>query len=262
MGDENTPPKSSVQTDLFCSCGYNLYAQVVHVDERLGIPVCRCPECGRYHALNTLQPAQSPWLARLGLLVLAIYSLLVLWGMVMVHLGLGAMQYGFVASIEESARSTRSGWYHGSSMLEQLWWQWLPEIVFILCAITGFIYMMLATAFFWHWRRDAYWRLLIVPVLSGGIIFWIGVEDHDRSFLHDMAIWRVAGAVVAVMFGMGLGVRWGRKTVRGLLMLLLPPRVRQSLAFLWLVDGKPAPGLETPAANPAPARQQPPSPVE
>ncbi|MGA2498794.1 MAG: hypothetical protein ABSH20_13710 [Tepidisphaeraceae bacterium] len=247
---------SSVQTDLFCTCGYNLYMQVVHVDERLGIPICRCPECGRYHAMNTTLPAQSPWTARVGVLLMAGYVLFMLYGVVMTTFGIGAIQYGFVAVVEESTRVLTREWYSQASLAEQLWWRWLPGIMFAVCMIAGFLYMMLAATFFWHWRRDSYWNLLVVGPLTAGIVCWIGLENQDRAFMGNTTIWRLTGGLVAVMLGMGLGVFWGRKVVRGLLTCVLVPRARQSLAFLWLVDGKPAPGLG------AAARQQPCSPVE
>ncbi len=242
MGEE-TNRTSSLQTDLFCTCGYNLHMQVVHVDEQLGIPVCRCPECGRYHAMNTMQPVQSPWTARFGVLLMAGYVLFLLYGAIMAMVGLGAIQYGFVLACEESIVAVKSQWYAQASPMEQFWPRWLPEIVFALSMLAGFIYMMLATTFFWHWRRDAYWNLLVVPLLTVGIVGWIGVGDHDRAFLADTAIRRIAGATIAVMLGMGLGVLWARKVVRGLLTLLLPLRARQSLSFLWLADGKPPPGM-------------------
>ncbi|MFI5380750.1 MAG: hypothetical protein ACHRHE_15735 [Tepidisphaerales bacterium] len=249
MAEGQPPTTSSVQTDLFCPCGYNLHAQVVHVDQHLLIPVCRCPECGRYHAMNTTLPAHSPWTARVGLLAMAGYLLLLLYGVVMATVGIGAIQYGFVAVVEESAYAlTRQG-YAQASPAEQLWWPWLPEIMFILCMVAGFIYVMLASTFFWHWRRDSYWNLLVVPLLTAGVVCWIGLENHDSAFMVTRIMWRMGAGLVAVMLGMGLGVFWGRKVVRGLLTMLLPPRARQSLAFLWLVDGKPAPGLKTAAGD-------------
>ncbi|MDB5300946.1 MAG: hypothetical protein JWO87_2609, partial [Phycisphaerales bacterium] len=45
------PVISNIHTDTFCeSCGYNLHTQAVVRDERLGLLICRCPECGRWAA--------------------------------------------------------------------------------------------------------------------------------------------------------------------------------------------------------------------
>jgi len=41
------PVIGHVQTDTFCEgCGYNLHTQAVVREARLGILICRCPECG------------------------------------------------------------------------------------------------------------------------------------------------------------------------------------------------------------------------
>ena len=65
-----------IQADQFCACGYNLHGQTVERDERLDLPLVRCPECGRWHPAGHGSTALRPWLARLATLGLALWMLL------------------------------------------------------------------------------------------------------------------------------------------------------------------------------------------
>lgn len=68
-----------LEVDAFCvGCQYNLHGQTVTVDERLQLPVCRCPECGRFHAAGVGVSASGLWTRRLGTLLLVNWVLLVL----------------------------------------------------------------------------------------------------------------------------------------------------------------------------------------
>ncbi|MEM6560751.1 MAG: hypothetical protein AAF656_04050 [Planctomycetota bacterium] len=63
---------AQVETDVFCNdCGFNLHTQRVWQDDRLGIFVCRCPECGSHHPAGQAISATRPWLRRVGMLMLA-----------------------------------------------------------------------------------------------------------------------------------------------------------------------------------------------
>ena len=64
-----------VEADQFCPCGYNLHGQRVTFDERLDIPVVRCPECGKWHPAGHGSTAMRPWLARLATVLLAVWCL-------------------------------------------------------------------------------------------------------------------------------------------------------------------------------------------
>lgn len=64
----NPPAVAIIETDAFCEgCGFNLHTQNVWRDERLGISVCRCPECGRHHAAGMRTTAGSAWARRAAL---------------------------------------------------------------------------------------------------------------------------------------------------------------------------------------------------
>ena len=80
-GLEARPPLQrhlQILADQFCPCGYNLHGQRVTFDERLDIPVVRCPECGRWSAAGHGSTATRSWLARLGSVALFIWIMMVL----------------------------------------------------------------------------------------------------------------------------------------------------------------------------------------
>lgn len=68
MSETPSPPVGVIETDAFCDgCGFNLHTQKVWRDDRLGLAVCRCPECGRHHAAGTRTTAGNAWLRRAAL---------------------------------------------------------------------------------------------------------------------------------------------------------------------------------------------------
>src|SRR5438093_4740973 len=89
-----------LEVDVFCvECGYNLHSQTVVRDERLGIFVCRCPECGRFHPAGVGVTATTTWAARLATMLLAFWVLIVLFALFWVVIGLGAVQVAFVEDL-------------------------------------------------------------------------------------------------------------------------------------------------------------------
>jgi len=69
-----------LEVDAFCTnCGYNLHAQPVTRDARLGIFVCRCPECGQHHPAGVGVTASSVWMRRI------VTGLLVFWALVVLN---------------------------------------------------------------------------------------------------------------------------------------------------------------------------------
>src|SRR6185503_7723206 len=88
---------SRLETDTFClECGYNLHSQAVVRDERLGIFVCRCPECGRYHPAGIGVTATRTWLNRFATLLLFFWILIILCALFWIVMGFGAIQVVFV----------------------------------------------------------------------------------------------------------------------------------------------------------------------
>jgi hypothetical protein len=85
---------TQLETDLFCEhCGYNLHGQPVNRDERLGILVCRCPECGRFHPAGHRTTATSVWLSRFAAALLGFWTLIVIAVVVLAAILFGAITY-------------------------------------------------------------------------------------------------------------------------------------------------------------------------
>src|SRR5262245_23177127 len=83
--------------DTFCAeCGYNLHSQEVTRDERLGIFVCRCPECGRFHPAGLGMTATRIWMQRLATVLLVFWILFVLHALFWIVMGMGAVMVGHV----------------------------------------------------------------------------------------------------------------------------------------------------------------------
>lgn len=253
--DQTRPPvPSSIQMDLFCTCGYNLCAQVVHVDDRLQIPVCRCPECGRWHALGTtLKAATSSWMAHAGALGALFYIAMVFWVISMAALGLGFLQFGFLEILHEADRMLGAGYQYFLTDAEAALLRWGGPLLAALCAIGGAIFMAIVTGLFWHWPRHTYWYVLVLAPLAAVAVYMIGIEEHERSVLVPNALERLAMCTIAQLAGMAVGILIGRKIVRGILRMFLAGRFLQGLAFLWLVDAKTPPRPEF-LSPPAPER--------
>lgn len=76
---DRLPAVGVIETDVFCGkCGFNLHTQKVWRDERLGIPICRCPECGAIDAAGRNTASSSLWLKRLALVGMILWLAIVL----------------------------------------------------------------------------------------------------------------------------------------------------------------------------------------
>src|SRR5689334_10785837 len=93
-----------MEADAFCeTCGYNLHGQPVARDERLGLMLCRCPECGRFHAAGKATTGASLWLARVAAGAMGFWIFVVLFAVFWILMGFGAIQ---VVHIEELSYAT------------------------------------------------------------------------------------------------------------------------------------------------------------
>ncbi len=131
----------------------------------------------------------------------------------------------------------------------------LSEVVGVWFAILlgSLAFGVIASVALLHLRR---WRLAFVLLLPIAIatVFQIAIYTNFRA---DMAFNTVAQPreLVRLMlaplifaltdglayFGVIVGSQFGRPVARGLMRAFLPPRLRSSLAFLWLADGKTPP---------------------
>lgn len=261
-------------TDTFCvHCGYNLQSQEVTRDERLGIFVCRCPECGRHHPAGVGVTASAVWVHRLASLLLFVWILVVLFALVWIVIGMGAVT---VVHVEDFSARTMVDVPSGKTVEfvqppagAARARQWQPMIVgttqpstrwvqaftrrpdrpdfweFIGMAVgsaaVGFFTGLLLVVFLWHWPRRRYLWTLLLPCAVAAFVGTVFAVEGSYVFIRPWALRVAAGHMAWQMLFMLLGIRFGRPIVRGLLRLFVPPRPRQHLAFLWRCDGKTMP---------------------
>ncbi len=112
----------------------------------------------------------------------------------------------------------------------------------------GFITFMLATVIFPHWRRWGYpiaaAFLASIPLV---VVHYVLRDEMPSAYAPAFRLSLIyagcyfSAAVVATFIG--------RIIARGFLRLLLPNRMRQVFAYLWIVDGKEPPVGSTPTSR-------------
>ena len=267
---DQQPAVARIECDRFCDgCGYNLHTQVVRRDTRTQLLLCRCPECGRIHAVRDNVTAGRVWLQRLGTLALFVWMLVVVVG----GFSLGAGQVGVtIGTLEElttyrptsmpvttgpsptTITISRPGRVAYSGGGNTIWQRQVREeidyygafmaLMLGLAFALGFALAVLMTVTMHHWPRGGYLvPVVCVPVLAGAIAWYAWSSDY--AHLRGWAAWYVVLDGGANLLGGLVGVLVGRPFARLLATLILPPRLRQVAAFLWLADGKLPPRVAT-----------------
>lgn len=277
---DRQPPVAYVETDRFCDgCGYNLRTQSVRRDVRTKLLLCRCPECGCFQATRDQATAGRVWLQRLGTLLLFGWIMVVLGA----GFGLGAAQVGLTlipleelttyrqvalsnpASTQPSS-STTTTFQSGSTVTvisgqrlaissggrTTTWRRQVREsfehytafVVLVrgLSFALGFMLAMLAAVVFHHWRRWGYLVPVTAVSVAAGILVWY-IWGTDHAHLREWANPHIINQGLAHFAGGLTGILLGRPFARLIVTLVLPPRIRQVLAFLWLADGKQPPAV-------------------
>jgi len=263
---ENLPAVAYVETDRYCDgCGYNLRTQAVCRDPRINILLCRCPECGRFHAATDVVTAARPWLNRLSTLLLFIWIVIVTHGAV----GIVVLEFASTAiSVDElitrqripvttapastvRRRSARANLiymapYRYKYSMRKMTRELKAFIGFVIGGsfALGFVGATFLMVIFYHWRKRYYFIVVLtVPVLIGISAYYIWkIDAHE--IMESILPYILANTIAQLLGGL-VGVLWGRPFVRLLLCIFLPPRLRQYLTFLWLVDGKQFPSIES-----------------
>lgn len=222
---------STLVGDRLCiRCCYNLVGQPILREQHYNMLIVRCPECGTVASLQE-HPLLGRWAMRWAA-VLAGLWILVLLGMWFITT---ATLYGM----------TREAAFES---LDQAGWGgfWLIVRWSLLLAAYGCIWSLLLP----HVRRKLLPLWLLVIVALPAIVAYVtevgtvgsrypyGGPDYGQALV---AVQLIAIAVAAVP--MCLGMLFGRSLARLLVRAALPPRLRGSLAGLWLMDGlSPPPG--------------------
>lgn len=245
-----------IQTDTFCEgCGYNLHTQAVTRDERLGILICRCPECGRYSAVGQTTTAARVWLNRLATVLLTswVFFLLVLFALCSFFLGM--LAYGHMAEMTEyrpvaPIQTIKPGYAdpyrylrvvkqipaNDADQLNEQWWAqaWLAVLTISLGLITGGLFAVLL----WHCKGWVRILAFLPAVLGCGVASTGWISEPQAPAMRVWGLLHIGVYLLIDLLAIGIGLLLGRWFARGLIRVLVPPKPRQHLAFLWLTDGK------------------------
>ena len=267
-----------IEVDTFCQeCGYNLHGQGVVRDERLDLLVCRCPECGRFHAAGKSTSADSLWLSRVATLALALWVLVVLFAIFWLCIGLGAVDVVHIEEFSTRRNLAPDGrevqWtnvpgtgnmlvYKGTTQpvsggvrtvrsadwpAEPISPYWREQLIIGGTVLglsdlgLGLVSGTLLVTFFWHWKRSRYRLVLLLPFAVAAVVLSVMLLEDDYEFIRGWAISRALMHASLQALFMYVGILIGRPVVRGLLRMFIPPRPRQLFAFLWRADGKTPP---------------------
>jgi hypothetical protein len=260
IAQENGTVVGQVQTDTFCpGCGYNLHTRPVTRDERLGILVCRCPECGRFSAAGQTTTAARPWLNRLATMLLTGWVFFLLLLFALCSLFLGMLAYGHTMEMVGyrqtnvprlvNGRMVYTGYGYYQLRYEirhipredvdgQARHEWAQGWLTFFAVLLGLIAGLLFGSLLWHCRG---WRRLLgfLPPAVGcavAAILWIG--NPATIEIRDWGLMQIGELFVIELIAVGVGLLTGRRFARGLVRVFVPPKARQHLAFLWIADGK------------------------
>jgi len=242
-------PIAVVELDRFCEgCAYNLRTQAVYRDERTGIPLVRCPECGRHQSANDAATVLRPWLQRVTSLVMGAWILIMI--AVLFWLSFAQAAIGYASTEEMTTRSrtqiqqvaggtTRTVYRRGP---REVWTDmphrgWFIALVLTASGAVAFVSGLLIRVLMPHWRRTACVVVLVaIPSLIWimAVLIWRDEEPHllrwGMAHLSTHAAAQVLGGLTAVALG--------RPFARLLVRIFIPPTLRPRLAYLWMVDGK------------------------
>ena len=240
-----------IQTDTFCEgCGYNLHTQAVMREERLGILVCRCPECGRFAPAGVATTATRVWLNRLILLLLVFWMLFIVALFALCTTFLGMAAYGHVMNKVKFAQVGVPG-APGQSInvyaidtpkpgdqdaAERQFYEQIAmaAVAVVLGALAGGLFSVVL----WHLKSGRRALAWLPPLVGCGVASLIWVNDPTAILIWRWGLWWIVAYFFIESAAVGAGLLLGRPIARGLLRILLPPAPRQHLAFLWTIDGK------------------------
>lgn len=245
-------PQPCIDLDRFCAdCGYNLRTLPVSCDARTGIPVVRCPECGRFQSANEASTVLQPWLRRATSLLLGIWILAVIAIVVLLVTAEMTVSYETLDELTVSG-NLRTQRINGTTV--RIWSEsgpvavdadyrgYKPFVASVLMAsfLSAFALGLFAVIVLPHWRRGAYVGLALVLPLVVAVVVAIAWSYEAPHLLHWALAYVAAHAAAQLVGGMA-GITFARPLARLTVQIMLPPGVRPRLAYLWLADGKPLP---------------------
>ncbi len=269
-----------LEVDAFCAgCGYNLHGQIVSLDERLGFLICRCPECGRYHPAGAGVTSNSVWLRRYAAGLLTVWILLALLVCFLLGLAMFGLQTGSVDGflwntmiapdgrpVVQQPQVNNGNWGYvivgTNTLVTNPRFIRTPQpppnispreiannhdlaMINLGSILLGFLAGMLLVTFLWHWPRRRYIVGLILPMIASGFLISIYCLDDQYEMCRPWCVNRLLMTMAIQCAGVLLGILLGRKVSRTIIRMVIPPKPRQMLAFLWIADGKPPPPVQS-----------------
>ena len=251
-----------LHTDFFCyQCGYNLHGQIVTRDERLDILVCRCPECGRFHPAALGVTATRPWLARLGvgLIVTWVLFVLAVFGVAGFFQGLFSYAHLEINTTRNYPQNTGGTFapapvYSGRlprvirtpNQQNAYYYEEQQNVWKIFCAITFGISVVLggfSAIAMWHLRKNYLYFTLGWPILAALVTYGLWWASENIELIVTWSITRLFFYALLNIGGMVVGLKIGRPVARFLLRVLVSPKLRQHVHFMWTCDGLQPPGI-------------------
>jgi len=254
------PTLGRVEIDRYCDgCHYNLITQAVRLDERTGLLMARCPECGRFHAANRYTTAVSQWTRRMAPILFGLWILLLVSLYFGIAFGSGGITGAFIDSLI-NFKYIRTSTDPSTPVLMQLTLRDVPkdEYWVIMCwSLFGQISLGLIsgigmTVVFPHWRRSGYVLVALITTFLVSLTLYIGwcLFLHGGIQDQDMRLWllRYIGLFqILFLCTCLIGILFGRAIARLSVRVFLPSTLRTPFIYLWMVDEK-----EPPATIPAP----------
>jgi hypothetical protein len=218
-----------VEVDRYCEgCGYNMHTQAVKIDPRTGVPICRCPECGRFHAAGDSSTIGRVWLHRAARVALLTW-LVVAWGSALAFVIAEAVV--MLTWREMALRAIMGASLRTDEFIAQI------AIPITLSALIGLITSSFCAVGFAHWK---WWSYVIAafiwPVMAMLIVWLVMISSRGQLFYASFGY--LSALIGAHLVGGLIGIVVGRPMARLMVMTLLPPSVWPILAYIWTVDGK------------------------
>ncbi len=251
-----------IEVDTFCTrCYYNLHGQTVTLDDRLGFPICRCPECGQFHPAGVGVSASSIWTRRFATALLISWSVFVIVTTLAILLAIGGTAASSVGVYESGTyvkvanpgprnfgRSNRSNeeWVYTLRPVLGSDAEVDPpaSTILFISSISlglGFVLGWLCVTFLWHWPGRRYYLCLLLPIIPAGLLMMVYRNSNEYRLILGECLGRVGCQAALASLGIAIGVVVGRAISRTLARVIIPPKPRQAIAFLWKVDNKPLP---------------------
>jgi len=234
-GIDESAVEAFVETDRYCpDCGFNLITRPVFREPRTKLLLLRCAECGGLHPANYPSTYRAIWAQRLAVPILLFWLGFVTLALFLV----GVFETGMHAvTLEGVTELSRHGRVANTDFEDYNWfifWVYFGSIAAPLVELSAL------TVIAHHWRRMGYLAaaaLLPIVPLAISIQIW----RHDAPGLVEWGAPYLFAHYGAQVIGGLIGALFGRRIARLAISMLLPPRVRTMLAFVWLADGLPPP---------------------